>query len=65
MELTPIEIEQLNQLCQWIWQQPCHAAYSSSILQALPHLSRWMSSDRMHIFNFLSNFDCASFIKKV
>jgi hypothetical protein len=46
MELTPVEIEQLQELCQWIWLQPCHAAYSSSILQALPHLSRWVSSDR-------------------
>lgn len=46
MELTKAEIDQLQQLCEWLWKQPCHSAFSGQIVQARPHLSRWLASDR-------------------
>lgn len=46
MQLTPLEIQQLNDLCEWLWLQPCHAASSLEVLKYLPEFSHWISSDR-------------------
>lgn len=45
MEITPIEQSQLDKLCEWLWSQPCHAASSDQVMQVLPELCHWISSN--------------------
>jgi len=35
------EIEELEELCNWLNKQPCKSAYSVDIARSLPHLQHW------------------------
>lgn len=41
--LTSAEIQELQQLCEWLSNQPCQSAYSGEIIQQFPKLSHWVS----------------------
>jgi len=41
--LTSAEIQKLQQLCEWLSNQPCQSAYSGEIIQQFPKLSHWVS----------------------